>query len=71
VELHRRSGQLRRSALAIAHGPDRDLPQRGRVGVEAEDDLAAPFLDKRSEPVSEGDNASDSTAAEGLPARWG
>jgi hypothetical protein len=69
VNLDRRGGQLRGIALAIAHGLDRDLPQRGRVGVEAEDDLAAPLLDERSEPVSEGDNASDPTAVEGLPAR--
>jgi hypothetical protein len=39
----------------------------GRVGVEAEDDLAAPLLDECGEPVSEGENAFDSSA-EGLPA---
>jgi hypothetical protein len=51
----------------IAHGLDRDLPQRGRVGVEAENDLALSLLDERGEPVSEGENASDDTV-EGLPA---
>jgi hypothetical protein len=68
VELDRRRGELRRVPLTIAHGLDRDLPQVGRVGVEAENDLASPFLDECSELVSEGENASDLTAAEALPA---
>jgi hypothetical protein len=65
---HRGGGQLRGVAIAIAHGPDRDLPQGGRVGVEAENDLAAPLFDERSELVSEGGNSSDTTAAGALPA---
>src|SRR6185503_2978037 len=34
-------------------GPDRDLPQLGRVGVEAEDDLAAALLDERRNSICE------------------
>ena len=34
-------------------GPDRDPPQLGRVGVEAEDDLAAALLYERRKPISE------------------
>ena len=71
MNLHGRGGQFRRVPLPIAHGLDRDLPQGGRVRVEAEDDLTASFLDERSEPVSEGENALDPTAAEALPARLG
>ena len=67
MELDRRGGELGGLAVATAHGLDRDLPQGGRVGVEAENDLAAPLLDERGEPVSEGENASD-TSVEGLPA---
>ena len=68
VEFDRRGGELGRLAVTTAYGLDRDLPQGGRVGVEAEDDLAAPLLDERGEPVSEGENGSDTTAAEALPA---
>jgi hypothetical protein len=49
-----------------------DLHGRGgRVRVEAEDDLAASFLDERGEPVSEGENALDPSAVEAFPARLG
>ena len=34
-------------------GPDRARPQRGRVGVEAQHDLAAALLYERREPVGE------------------
>ena len=34
-------------------GPDRDRPKPGRVGVEAENDLAAALLYERREPISE------------------
>jgi hypothetical protein len=59
--------ELRGLALAIEHGLDRDRPQRGRVGVEAEDDLATPLLYERGQPVCKRENASDRTAG-GLPA---
>jgi hypothetical protein len=71
VDLHGRGGQVRRVPLPIAHGLDRDPPQGGRVRVEAEDDLAASFLDERGEPVSEGENALDPSAVEAFPARLG
>jgi hypothetical protein len=34
-------------------GPDRDRPQVGRVGVEAEDDLAATLIDQRRNSICE------------------
>ncbi|HET9185718.1 MAG TPA: hypothetical protein VFN82_06195, partial [Solirubrobacterales bacterium] len=45
VKLDRLGCELGGLALAIAHGLDRDLPKRGRVGVEAENDLALSLLD--------------------------
>jgi hypothetical protein len=72
VQLNGRGGELARvAAAAIAHGLDRDRPERGWVGVEAEDDLTAPLLDERGKPVREGENASDSTAGGLLPAGLG
>ena len=62
----RGAASLSRVARMVANGLDRDRPQRGGVGVEAEHYLTAPILDQRSEPVSEGEDAFDSTA-EGLP----
>jgi hypothetical protein len=65
--LDRGGAQLARIAGAIAHGLDRGRPQRGGVGVEAEDDLATALLDERRQPVSEGEDTPGATA-EGLPA---
>jgi hypothetical protein len=68
VVLDGRGGELTRIAVAIAHGLDRDRPQRGWVGVEAEHYLTASLLDERREPVREGENAPDGTAEGLLPA---
>jgi hypothetical protein len=62
VTFHGAGGELRRSAREGSCGLDRDWPQRGRVGVETEHDLAAPFLNEGGEPVSEGDDASGGLA---------
>jgi hypothetical protein len=45
VASHRRCRPDGRIAVRVTFGLDRGRPQRGRVGVEAEDDLAAPLLD--------------------------
>jgi hypothetical protein len=71
VTLDRGGGELARIARAMADGLDRDRPQRGRVGVEAQDDLTAPLLYERCEPVSEGENAPDLSAGGLLPAGLG
>ena len=44
---------MRRDGLLNGLGPDRDRPQAGRVGVEAEDDLAAALLYERRQPIRE------------------
>jgi hypothetical protein len=67
VQRHSGRAELGRAALPIAHGLDRDRPQGGGVGVEAENDLTLPLLDECGEPVSEGENSSG-PMAEGLPA---
>jgi hypothetical protein len=62
VTLDRGGGELRRASGEVSCGLDRDWPQRGRVGVETEHDLAAPLLYEGGEPVSEGDDASGGLA---------
>ena len=44
---------MRRDSLVNGLGPDRDLPEIGRVGVEAEDDLAAALLYERRNSICE------------------
>jgi hypothetical protein len=62
VALDGGGGELGRPAGEVSCGLDRDWPQSGRVGVETEHDLAAPFLDEAGEPVSKGDDASGDLA---------
>jgi hypothetical protein len=62
VQLDGRAGELGGTAGATAHGLDRDRPQGGGIGVEAEDDLAAPLLDEGGQPVGEGSDASGGLA---------
>jgi hypothetical protein len=62
--------ELRRLARAIARGLDRDRPESRGVGIEAENDLAAPLLDQPRESVTERDDAFG-CPAEGASARNG